>query len=83
MTQVFPELHSPLALPLIFINLDADGARRLKFEAAFEAIGVSPRRLAATRWTRLSKAEQDLFYSDDLNTCSYFRPLVDVKKAAT
>ena len=28
----------------------------------------------------MSKAEQDLFYSDDLNTCSYFRPLVDGEK---
>jgi len=66
----------PLALPLLFINLDEDQVRRVAFEAAFGAAHVPVERLPATRWTRLDNLAQAQFYSAALNRRRYFRPLV-------
>ena len=59
--------QSPLALPLLYINLDEDHVRRSTFEAAFAAAGLAVERLAATRWTRLDPDAQQRLYSAELN----------------
>ena len=69
-----------LALPLVYINLDEDTARRDALVAAFNAVGVHPKRQPGVRWTRLAPAEQAARYSADLNARTYFRPLVDGEK---
>ena len=69
-----------LALPLVYINLDEDEARRLGIEVAFGAVGIVPERFAAVRWSRLSETEQASLYSAPLNARSYFRPLVAGEK---
>ncbi|MEO7151757.1 MAG: glycosyltransferase family 25 protein [Burkholderiaceae bacterium] len=71
---------SRLALPIAYINLDEDAARRDALVAAFDAIGVHPQRQSGVRWTRLSAPEQAAHYSTELNAKSYFRPLVDGEK---
>lgn len=80
MTQSSPAPAAPLALPLVYINLDEDTVRRVELEAAFAAIGVAPARFPATRWSRLGAAEQAQLYSEPLNARSYFRPLVAGEK---
>lgn len=64
------------ALPLLYINLDEDVVRRSAFESAFAATGLAIERQTATRWTRLSAAQQAALYSPALNRTRYFRPLV-------
>jgi glycosyl transferase family 25 len=71
---------APLALPLVYINLAEDEARRAELEAAFAAAAIAPTRFAAIRWSRLDAAEQAALYSEALNARSYFRPLVDGEK---
>ena len=68
--------HPPLTLPLLYINLDEDRARRGAFEAAFAVAGIAVERLPATRWSRLDPEAQSRLYSPALNRHRYFRPLV-------
>lgn len=70
----------PLALPLVYINLDEDGRRRCALEAACGAAGIRAERLPATRWTRLDATAQAQLYSDRLNARRYFRPLLAGEK---
>ena len=75
-----PSAAGPLALPLVYINLDEDEARRRGIESSFGAIGIVPERFAAVRWNRLSEPEQAALYSASLNARSYVRPLVAGEK---
>ena len=68
------------AIPITFITLDEDAARRERIGAEFDRLGLTATRLAATRWTRLSPEEQQHYYSDALNARTYFRPLVAGEK---
>ena len=63
-------------VPLLYINLDEDVERRRAFESAFATTGLAIERHTATRWTRLSPAEQAALHSPALNQMHYFRPLV-------
>lgn len=73
-------IKAPLALPLVYINLDEDTQRRSVFDAACTAAGVHAERLAGTRWTRLDGAAQAQLYSEELNARCYFRPLLAGEK---
>ncbi|MEO6408296.1 MAG: glycosyltransferase family 25 protein [Burkholderiaceae bacterium] len=73
-------VFEPLALPLVYINLDDDTARRDALEGAFRAAGIAPTRQPGVRWNRLSPAEQSATYSEALNATSYFRALADGEK---
>lgn len=66
----------PLALPLLYINLDEDRQRREGMQAQFEARGLVPTRLPAVRWTRLPIDEQRMLHSEALNRDTFFQPLV-------
>ncbi len=71
---------APLALPLVYINLDEDTARRDAFETAFRSAGIGARRQSGVRWSRLDATAQAALYSEALNATSYFRPLADGEK---
>jgi glycosyl transferase family 25 len=67
-------------LPILFINLDSDGARRERMEAEFSRLGLTAERFAATRWTELPETEQARFYSAGLNSTQFHKPLVAGEK---
>ena len=63
-------------LPILFINLDSDGARRERMASEFSRLGLIAERFAATRWTELSETEQARYYSAELNSTQFHKPLV-------
>lgn len=67
-------------LPILFINLDSDGARRERMASEFSRLGLTAERFAATRWTELTEAEQARYYSAALNSTQFHKPLVAGEK---
>lgn len=70
----------PLALPVVYINLDSDSDRRARLQSEFERLGLAAERFIATRWTELTQAEQDRLYSAALNAQQFHKPLVNGEK---
>ena len=67
-------------LPILFINLDSDGARRERMASEFSRLGLIAERFAATRWTELTEAEKARYYSAELNSTQFHKPLVAGEK---
>jgi len=67
-------------LPILYVNLDRDGARRDRMEAEFKKLGLPGERFPATLWTVLSPSEQARYYSPELNSQQFHKPLVNGEK---
>lgn len=67
-------------LPILFVNLDRDEARRLRMEAEFARLGMPGERFPATLWTALKDTEQASYYSLELNAKLFHKPLVNGEK---
>lgn len=67
-------------IPVFYINLDSDLARKQRMESEFKAFHLDANRLDAVRWTALSAQEQCLMYSESLNQQQFHVPLVAGEK---
>lgn len=67
-------------IPIVFINLASDTARREQMEAELCRANLAGTRFDATRWTQLPPQEQALLYSENLNSRGYHQPLVAGEK---
>ncbi|MDI4631846.1 glycosyltransferase family 25 protein [Pelomonas sp. V22] len=67
-------------LPILYVNLDRDAVRRQRMEAEFAGLGLAAERFPATLWTALTDAEQSRYYSPELNTQRFHKPLVNGEK---
>lgn len=67
-------------LPIAYINLDTDTARRAHLEEQLQGLGLSATRIPGARWRDLPAEVQARLYSDALNQRGYPRPLVEGEK---
>jgi glycosyl transferase, family 25 len=74
------KVDATIGLPIVYINLDEDAARREAMEQTLAQAGVHAVRLRAARWTRLAPTTQAQLYSAATNARQYHVPLVDGEK---
>lgn len=67
-------------LPILYINLDSDIARRERMQAEFTRLSLPGERFEATRWTSLPQEQQERLYSERLNARQFHKPLVNGEK---
>ncbi len=69
-----------MALPIIFINLDRDAERRARLLAELQHIDMPSERFPAVWWADVPADQACRWYSDELNTRQYYKPLRDGEK---
>lgn len=67
-------------LPVLYVNLDRDDARRVRMEAEFDRLDIPGERFPATLWTALTDTEQSRYYSPEINSRQFHKPLVNGEK---
>jgi glycosyl transferase, family 25 len=67
-------------LPVLFINLERDAARRERMQAQAAALTVDLQRFEAVLWNALPAAQQNELYSESLNHNQYHQALVAGEK---
>lgn len=69
-----------MALPIRYINLDRDQARRERLDAELKELGLPFERFPGVLWTALSEADQRALYDGELNRRQFHKPLVNGEK---
>lgn len=67
-------------LPIIFINLRKDTARRSSIENELNRYDLPHSRFEAILWKELPQDQKSLFYSEALNSEQHHQPLIDGEK---
>ena len=67
-------------LPIIFINLSKDTARRFSIENELDRHGLSHSRFEAILWKELPESQKSFLYSKKLNKEQHHQPLIDGEK---
>ena len=66
--------------PIIYINLDKDAERRTRLQKQLAALGLQAERMPGVWWKALNEEQRARYYSAQLNSAQYYRPLVDGEK---
>ena len=66
--------------PLVYINLAKDEERRHRMQTQSAAMGLDVSRREAGWWDDLGVAEQERYYSAQLNAQQYFKPMANGEK---
>jgi glycosyl transferase family 25 len=67
-------------LPILYINLDREFARRARMQIQFQRLGLHAARLAGIEWDQLPEARQRELYCEALNRRRYYAPLLSSEK---
>ncbi|WP_027014501.1 glycosyltransferase family 25 protein [Comamonas composti] len=68
------------SIPIVYINLAKDAERKQRMQAQFSNLGLAASRLPAVWWNDLDEEAKAYYFSSQLNSRQYFKPMGNGEK---